>query len=351
MAISNYLSMLDTLSPAALTVRVQELPPTDQGKLLWDMFLPRENVDSVTLTDVTTIDYRPSADRREWNGRGRRVPLATPVRRPVNIVPIEANDKIDEAEMQRLSEQAGGNRAALLDLIGASIPARVDRLSDACYRRLEIDAMNAWSVGSITQRNPENGFTYAASFGFSASRYTTAGTAWNDAGVNAYDLFLAWIAAAQDLVGPVEGAMMRQATFNAILADAPNLANSVKMTRAQLEERITDDLGEAFYIAINENSVDVFDDGGTAYTRTKLWTAQRVAAIPAGKRIGRTAFAPVVRASDLVSQVGKSAGIDVRGATVYYEDSNGGRELAIECQMNAVPIPDESKLYVTNVGV
>lgn len=348
----NWLATRELLSPAALTVRAQVLSPTDAGSLIWPSVFPRSDEDSVDLDDVTTLDFRPASDRREWNARGRRVPLVTPDRRKVSIVPVEANDKIDEHEMQKLRERTSGNDAILQDIIGARIPQRVDKLALSNFRRLEIDAMNAWALGTITQRAPEDASkTYAASFGFSASRYVTAGTAWNDAGVNAYDLLLAFVASAQDLVGQVEGVMMRNATFAAILADAPNLANSVKMTRSQLNDRLSDDLGIPFMIFVNENSVDVFDDGGTAYTRTKLWPAQRVAAIPVGQVVGRMAQAPVVRAMDLVNEVGPEAGIDVRGNTVYYEESNGGRELSIEVQINALPVPDEQKMYVSNVGV
>lgn len=352
MAALNWLATREALSPAALTVRAQTLSPNDVGQLMWPTLFPRDEVDSVDLDDVSTLDYRPASDRREWNARGRRIPMVTPTRRKVSIVPVEANDKIDEKEMQKLRERAGGNAEILEEIIGARIPQRVDRMASANFRRLEIDAMNAWLTGTITQRSPEDASkTYAASFGFPGTRLVTAGTAWNDAGVNAYNLLLAYVASAQDLVGPVEGVMMRLATFNVILADAPNLPNSVTMTRSQLNERLSDDLGVPFQIFINENSVDVYDDGGAAYTRTKLFTAQRVAAIPVGQRIGRTAFAPVVRAMDLVGEVGPEAGIDVRGQTVYYEEANGGRELIMEVQVNALPVPDESKVYVSNVGV
>lgn len=352
MAVASWLALEDLLDPVLLTVEAQALPPNDTGEtLLWDMFFPREDVDSVELQSVTTLDYRPTADRREWNARGRLIPAPTPARRKVSIVPIEARDKISEQEMQRLSETAGGNAQRIRDLIGVSLPQRTERLALSCYRRLELDAITSWTAGTITQRNPENATqTYVASFGFPGSRINTAGTAWNDGGVNAYTLLLAWIAAAEDLVGSIKGAMLRLATLNAILADAPNLENSVTMTRLKLEERISDDRGSAFQLFVNENSVDVFDDGGTAYTRTKVWPAQRIAAIPSDGKIGRTAFAPVIRAMELSSQV-PEAGVDVRGVTVYHEVGNGGRELAIEAQVNALPIPEEQRIYVTNVGV
>lgn len=352
MAILNWLATEDALSPAALTVRAQTIPLNDQGKLIWDQFFKRMNVDSVKLQDVSTLDYRPASDRREWNTRGRRIPMKTPPRRTVNIVPVEANDKIDELEMQRISESAGGNADIIRGIIGTSIPDRVDRLVESNYRRLELDAMKAWTTGTIIQRNPENAAqTYTASFGFDAARITTAGTAWNDAGVNAYTLLLAWLTTAEDLVGSVEGVMLRLSTLNAILADAPNLPNSVTMTRSQLADRITQDKGSPFQFFVNENSVDVFDDGGTAHTRTKIWPANVIAAIPTGKQIGSMCFAPVVRAMDLASQVGLDAGIDVRGVAVYYAENNGGRELDIEAQVNAIPVPDEGKIYTTNVGV
>lgn len=352
MALASWLATEDALSPAALTVRAQALPPNDEGELLWDTFFPRENVNSVELNELTALDYRPTADRREWNARGRRIPVIIPARRKISIVPIEANDKIDEKEMQRLSESMGGNADLIREQIGVMIPQRIDRLVEANYRRLEVDAMSAWALGLVTQRNPENAAqTYAASFGFSASRYTTAATAWNDAGVNAYTLLLAWIAAAEDLVGAIEGVMLRLATLNAILADAPNQANSVTMTRKNLAERISEDSGRPFEFFVNEQHVDIFTDGGLTYTATKIWPTQVIAAIPVGKKIGRTAFAPVVRAMELASQVGTSAGIDVRGMAVYYAENNGGRQLDLEVQANALAIPDEQKLYVTNVGV
>jgi hypothetical protein len=352
MASFTWLATEDALSPAMLTVRAQAIPPNDQGELLWDMFFPREDVDSVDLWEVTTLDYRPVSDRREWNARGRYIPTQIPTRRRVSIVPIEARNKIDELEMQRLRQGNSVNSERIREIMMVAIPNRVDLMAQSNYRRLELDAIQAWTAGTITQRNPEDASkTYTASFGFSGTRITTAPTAWNDAGVNAYDLFLAWIFAAQDLVGPVEGAMMRLATFNAILADAPNLPNSVKMTRTQVQERIQQDLGSPFTIYINENSHDVFTDGGTATTRTKAWPAQKVAAIPAGRRVGRSAFAPVIRAMDLVAEVGPSAGIDVRGQTVYYEETNSGKELNLEVQVNALPVPDEQKVCVIDAGV
>src|SRR4051794_12177460 len=115
MASLNWIASADRLRPAALTVQAQALPPNDQGRLLWDGFYNRENVPSVDLSTLTSLDYRPTADRREWNAPGRRVPIVTPNTRTVSMVPIEANFAIDEKELQRLGEQAKGNEQILQD--------------------------------------------------------------------------------------------------------------------------------------------------------------------------------------------------------------------------------------------
>jgi hypothetical protein len=341
----------DLLDPVILTVEAQAIDPLDTGEtLLWDVFFPREDVPSVKLKTVTTVDRRFTADRREWNARGRTIPLVTPPRREVSIVPIESNFRIDEEEMQALEEAAGGNAAVIRDLVGVSLPKRRDSLVMANYRRLEVDAFKAWATGTIVQKNPETGATYTASFGFPAARYTTESPAWD--ATTAYDKLLAWIADTEAQVGDIEGVVLRSATLAAILADAPNLANSVKMTRSMLEDRVADDRGgKAFSFFLVENTVEVFNDGGSATTSTKLWPAQTIAAIPVGRQIGKTAFAPVVRAAQVSRDAPADAGIDVRGVTVYSEVRNGGRELMVEAQLNALPIPNEQKLKVSNVGI
>jgi hypothetical protein len=346
-----WINALFNLSPAALTVRAQMLSPNDQGRLLWDIFFPRTNVDSVDLSDVLTLDTRPSADRREWNGPGRLIPVSTPDLRKISMVPIEAYDKIDEKEMQHLMERFVGNAQLIANQIGVSLPDRSDRLAMACYRRLELDAMQAWQTGTIIQRNPQDASkTFTASFGIDSARITTAGVAWNNGGVNAYDLFLAWLEDGIDACGSASGAMMRLPTLKAIQVDAPNLQNSVKMTRADLESRIQDDLGIPFKFFLNENSIDVFNDGGTAVTRTKVWTTGKVALIPDGNAVGYAGFAPVVRAMNLSSQV-PNAGIDKQGVTIIHDAHNAAKELELQAQLNALPVPNEEKIWVIAAGV
>jgi hypothetical protein len=347
----SWLSTADALSPADLTVRAQALPLNDDGTLRWDTFFPRENVPSIVLNDLSALDYRPTAEHREWNANGRRIPLVIPARRKVVIVPIEAESRIDEQEMQRLTEAANGNEALIRDQVAASIPARTQLLTMADYRRIEVATFNAWTKGNIVQRMPENAaVTYTASFGFSSTRLTTAGTAWNDGAVNAYDLLQAWVVAAEALVGPLEGAMTRQKVIDAVLADAPDMSGGVLMTRSGLNDRIAEDVGHPFTLVANESTVDVFDDGGSAYTRTNVFPAGYIVAIPQGKRVGRTAFAPVVRAYELATAA-PQLGIDVNGVTLYYVFDNDGKGVTLQCQVNALPIPDETALYSTNTQV
>lgn len=341
---------IDELSPAALTVRAQSVSPNDNGQLKWDMFFPRQNVDSIDLDDVTTLDYRPASDRREWNQRGRLIPVKTPTTRKVSIVPIEGNYMWGERELQKLNERSLGNAAIIANIMQSSVPGRVEAISMANYRRLELDAFEAWALGTVTQRNPQNAAeTYQASFGFDSGRYQTAGTAWNDAGLNAYDELLDWLDDAINAVGAIRGIVSRRNFIKEVLADAPDLAGGAQMTLVQLEQRIQDDLGSDFRFYPMEDTVEVFTDGGTATTSTKVWAAEKIAAVPAATVVGYSAFAPVVRAMDIARQL-PQAKIDVNGQTAFYEEHNNGRELSVEVQVNAMPVPDEQKMFVMDVG-
>lgn len=344
------------LSAAALTVRAQTISPNDQGRLLWDVFFPRRNVDSVRLSQIAQLDFRPVADRREWNARGRNIPLRTPNTAELEMTPIESYFKIGEKEIQDLEERTLGNSAIFRQIVGATIPERTDSLAQANFRRLDVDAMTAWALGTVTSMNPETGDTTTVTFttGWDAARYTTAATAWDNAAVNAYDQLMSWLMSAVDYVGSVQGVMLRRATLNAIQADAPNLlampGSNIKPTVAQVEARIQDELSSNFKFYVNENTQDLFTDGGVTTARTKVWPTGRVAAIPSGEVVGFTAFAPVARAFD-ISRASPDAQIDVRGQTAYIDVENAGRGFTEECQMNALALPQEANTFVINAGV
>lgn len=354
MADFTWMAAMEDLSPVALTVRAQVVDPTDQGRLLWDQFMPRRDVDQTRLATLTSQDIRITADRREWNTRGRYLPLYTPPRKELEWIPIEAYFRLEEKEINDILNEVRGNQALFREVVGVRIPSRVDALALANWRRLELDVFSAWANGTITAMNPQTGVTTTVDYGFDAGRYQTAATAWDNGAVNAYDEFLAWAQSAYETIGSFQGAMMRLATRNAIVADAPNpmpgATAALTPTISQVEQRIQDELGLPFRFYINENTVETFTDGGTAKTSVKVWPAQMVAAIPAGASVGSTAFAPVSRAYEISSQV-PGAGVDIRGVTIYHEAANGGRELVVEGQINPMPDPDEQKLFVIDAGV
>lgn len=348
---ASWLQLEASLSPAALTVLAQSIDPNNTGALVWDTFFPRRDVPSVDLQNITAIENRFVADRREWNARGRRLPLITPEIRPAKIIPVEANFAINEYEMQKLRESAGVNQAAFRAAARVALPDRVIDATRSIYRRIEIDANTAWATGIITQKNPETGSTFAATQLSDATRYLTASPTWDDAGTNAYDALLAFVTAAQAKIGTVIGVRLKLATLNAILTDAPEQSAGVPMQRGNLAARVAGDLGFPFQFSVSDETLDVFTDGGTATTSTAVWPVGYVAAIPAGFAVGYTAFAPVVRAMDLSANTGRMAGIDVNGVTVYYEETNNGRQLDVEVQANPLPILDKQKVYTTNAGV
>ncbi len=338
------------LSPAALSVVAQTISPDNSGALRWQRFFPRQNVNSVDLREVTTTDFRPVSDRREWNSRGRLITTVTPPIRELSIVPVEGYYKWDEYEMQKLNERAGGNSAVIDQILGDNIPEKVAQITEANYRRIELDAFTAWATGTNVAKNPQTGTTHTVSYGFDAARLTTAGTAWDDAGVNAYDLLISFLEDAQDKIGSVVGVVLRTALLRAIHADAPNAPLGTIVPRGRLGELVSNDLGIPFNFVLFEDTVDVYTDGGTATTSVNVWPAGRIAAIPAGGVVGRTAFAPVVRAMELVRAL-PGAGIDQRGQTVYYEESVMGRDLTVEVQVNPFTIPNEQKLRVEDTLV
>jgi hypothetical protein len=342
--------IVEELSPAALTVVAQTISPNDQGRLKWDIFFPRQDVDSVDIKEVTTLDFRPVSDRREWNSPGRLIPNKTPDFRDLSIVPVEGYYKWGEYEMQKIAEVAGVNQAAIDQIIGRSVPSKVAQIVEANYRRIEVDAFTAWATGLVTAHNPQTGTTYQTSFSFDTARLTTAGTAWDDPGENAYDLLITFLEDAIDKIGGVRGVVLRTALLRAIQEDAPDLIGGVRMTRAQLANRVQDDLGSPFNFFLFDDTVETFTDGGLATSAVNVWPAGYIAAVPSSGTVGRTAFAPVRRAMEIARASG-SPGIDTRGMTAYYEEAMAGKELRVEVQCNPFTIPNEQKLRVENTLV
>lgn len=342
--------LIEELSPASLTVVAQTISANNTGRLRWPIHFPRRNVDSVDLREVTTTDFRPVSDRREWNSRGRLISTIAPPTRELSMIPVEGYYKWDEYEINKMSARARGNSEVISQIIGDSIPEKVTQIVEANDRRIELDAFTAWATGTNVAKNPQTGTTHTVSFGFASDRLTTAGTAWDDNSVNAYDLLITFLEDAQDKIGPVAGVVLRTALHRAIHADAPNLPSGAIIPRGRLAEQVSEDLGIPFQFALFDDTVDVYTDGGTTTTPINVWPAGYIAAIPSGGVVGNTVFAPVVRAMEIARQSG-APGIDQRGQTVYYEESVMGRDLTVEVQVNPLTIPNEQKVRVENTLV
>ncbi len=263
------------------------------------------------------------------------------------MIPIEDYFAVDEREMQLLSEGADGEEGVMMRRLGFDIPSRVDGLAEANFRRLEVDAFRVWQRGEIVQDDPQTGRTFATSFLIDPSRIQTASQPWATA-ANAYQEFMAWVRAGRTAIGSAAGVMLREAELDVIMADAPTLLNGYRPTTREVTTRVLDELGTAFRFVINEATVDVYTDGGTTTTPTKVFEAGRLALIPNGTAVGATAFAPVRRARQ-IAQAAPEARVDVRGQAVYYSPSNDGKHLNVNCQVNAMPIPIESRIWVIDV--
>jgi hypothetical protein len=356
MAFFSWVGAEQRLSNAALTVLVQAISPNDQDQLLWDVFFPRQDVDSVVVETITPlIATRFVSDRREWNARGRFIPQEFPGTGELEMVPIEAYFKLAEREIQNLEETAYANEALFQKLLGVQIPDRTEGLARANLRRIELDTFNAWSLGQVSVRNPVTGTLYTASYGFDVTRYTTAGPAWTGGvGGTAYNSLLTWLLAGIDRGMTIQGVMLRLSTREAIRTSAPNMAfpvnTNIPPVLADVEKRLSDEIGAEFRFYLNERHVDVFATGGLATTVTKLWPALTVAVVPAGETVGFQAYAPVARAFD-ISRTSPEAEIDVNGMIAYTETAGNGRELTVECQVNAMPVPLERNIWVINAGI
>ncbi len=351
----SWLDQEAALTNAALTVRAQTRSAIDLGAFYHPLLFPRVDSRSVKLSDITTLDLRPAADRREWNTRGRHIPLVTPPSRDVELIPIESYFKVEEREMQRLMEGTIGNEDIFRAIVGPEIPKRTDGLVMANLRRIEIDAMTAWATGTVVVRNPQgSGADKTVSLAFANDRYVTptpwtatpsTGTAWAQ--------FLEETYNAQVKIGPVKGAVMRLSTLRALQYTAPlatGSGQSYPLSRQEIQNRLSAEFGGPFTLITVEDTHEVFTDGGDARTSVKVWPAGTVAWIPSSGIIGSTFYAPVARAYAMAS-ANPGAQIDVNGMTVVKEVGNGGRDLTVECQVNALALPNEQAIYVVYAAV
>jgi hypothetical protein len=349
----SWLAQDELLGDAAQTVRAQTLPPLEQDRLIHDIFFPRQDVPSMKLSEIITKEWRFVSDRREWNTRGRLIPVPTPVRAEMEFIPIESYFTVEEREINEFITRASGEQAIFRRLVGGTIAQRMDELVRSNQRRMEIDALQAWSLGTITVMNPQTGQTYTAAYPTDAARRSVATTAWNNGAVNAWNEFLSWIQDVNDNIpGGVRAVVMRRNDYNEIYKDAPlatvaqGTVNRV-ISRLEFESLLANTLGFRIQFIIMENWLDVFTTGGVTTQRRRTWPQGIIAAVPARTSVGYMGYAPVVRAYELAG-IHPDAKIDVRGMSVYKEVSSNGRMLTTECQVNSFPVLQEDYLATMN---
>ncbi|MDX1546653.1 MAG: hypothetical protein R3247_06680 [Rhodothermales bacterium] len=349
------LGRVQEIDAATLTVREQARLANNLPELRWSIFFPRQNSDSIRIAEMRTLDLRPVADRRPWGGRGRYIPLEQGKLVELEMAPIEAYFTYDEYLMQRLMERNAQRIDLALDALRVKIPQRAEVLADADYRRVEVDAFWAWRTGEIVAKDPESEQTLTVNLGFDAARYVTPAQAWTNS--TAWAELLQHAYEARNMFGAApRGALVRQSTLTAIGESAPASGiTGFKRSRAELEDRIAQELGSEFTFRVEERTVDVFTGKGNATVATKVWPGTEVAFIPPQVSVGSTFFAPVYRAQMMAQggQNGVPGGlprdfIDVRGVTLFYLRNEDGKSMTLEAQLNALPIPDERRVYIVD---
>ena len=333
-----------SLSSGVLTARAQELSPTNNGTLKYQTIMPREDVESTTLSELLDTDFRPVGARRDWNAPGQRLTFKAPSELNLSFTPLESDTLIDEQEMEKLDQRYDGNQQAILDRLKVTVPKRSDTLVEMNYRKLEADVFDSWTKGVVTQKNPQTNQTYLINYGFPSGRIQVAGAAWTAA--NAYQNFIAWLKDGRTSVrGGIIGAMASSTVIETIIDSAPPLANGQRMNIDEFNSDIRSRVGFAFTFVANDEEADFYVGGGADTIRRRYFGASKIALIPAGGIVGKSAFAPVRRARALAAEV-PEARIDIRGVSVFKFGKNNNKSLQIEAQLNAFPVPNENRVWV-----
>lgn len=340
----NWLDQIAALTPANLTIREQARLAENPLDLRYRAIFPRTPASSVRLSSLTTVDFRPTGGRREWNAQGREIPEKLGPRREFEMVPINPTHHIDERAMQLLRE-SGVEELLRRGIIG-SLETWPQRLADAAERQLEAEAFEAWATGTIVVMDPKTGATVSVALGFDAgTSYIAEPTIWSNAGINAYDRFLVHIQAAQAKFGSVGAARMRRAVAAEIVKDAPDGANNSRSTITTLQERVREDGFPNFNLVVDERTYHTFTDGGSATSAANYVPAGLVMFQPSNGQVGQTHVAPVTRAYDFLSGGNRSA---ANGVVIFRSEKNDGKTLLIEAQENAIALPEEQFTYVVD---
>jgi len=338
------------LSATNLTIREAARLAENPLDLRYRAIFPRTPTDSVRLSEITLVDFRPIGGRREWNAQGREIPEKLGPARQFEMVPINPTHHIDERTLQLFGE-SGVAELLQRGVIG-SLDTWPTRLADATERQLEAEAFEAWYTGKVTVMDPKTGLTVLVSLGFNpATSYPAAGVIWSDPGQNAYNNLLAGIQAAQSKFGAVGAARMRRKVASAIIADAPQGTVggvAIRATLSNVQERVREEGFPDFTLIVDERTYDAFPDGGSNTVSTPYVPAGLIAYSPASGVVGNTWVAPVVRAYDFLTGGNRSL---ANGVVIFRSEKNDGKTLMIEAQENAIALPVETLTYVENTLV
>lgn len=341
------LELIRQLSEYELTVQEQARTSENDPTLTYPVHFPIEPVGSVKLADIEIIDARVIGDRREWNADGRFIPADIPKARLFEMVPLEAWFAIGEREIQHLGERFNGNAQMIIDAAKARITQRVSSLTDANVWALEWESIRAWTEGKIVVMNPQTGLVYEVSMQIDAARYVTDTTAWTSS--NAFDRLVLYAREARNVIGTIGGIRVREDIALKIAQSAPRLiVNETRMTLGQVERYLSEELGTQFRIVTDERAVKKFTGSGNNREMTKLFPENKVAFIPTGNVIGRSAAAPIFRAQDL-TPISADEEIDVRGQRIFYNSLNSGKAVQVQAQWNVLALPTEQNVFVVNI--
>ena len=344
----DFLGKVTGLTAADLTVREQARLAQNPNEMRWRAIFPRTDASDLEISQLTKVDTRFAAEFREFNADGREIPEVLGPKVEANLVPMTATHHIDEKRLAKL--RAPNPRIARLveDGVIGDVRTWPTRLANAVEWGTEYTAFTMWATNTITVKDPETGTSTTVSRGVSSDRYITESTAWNDGSVNAYDRLLFRLGEAQRLMGSVGAVRMRRATAEAVRADAPNGPNALRPTIANIADRLSEEGFGQITLIIDERTVNVFDDGGSAYTATNLIPAEKVLFQPADGIVGATYDFPATRAYDYVSQDHR---VNLNDTVVWYSEQNNGKTLLIEAEAIRLSLTDEQRVYVVDAGV
>lgn len=309
---------------------------------------PDVPTNSISLSSITLVDFRPAGGgRRDWNAQPREVVEKFGPKRDFEMTPIEFSHHINEREMQKFGE------AGIKELVQRGIVAGLEKwpslLADAVQRQKERDAFEAWFTNQITVLDTKSNALETVALGFdTATCYITAVTAWDDAGADAWENFLASTQEAYQKFGSVGAARMPRKVMNAIVADAPNGNLGIAPTKATVEERLTAEGFSNMKLLTDDRKYDGFTDGGSATTAAYYVPAGAIGFQPGDGRVGNTFVAPVTRAYDYLSSGNRSM---ANGTAVFKNEKNDGKTLQITAQENCLSMPEELRVFVVNTGI